>query len=98
MTTWVLGLEDGPLDPEETVAYEFDFSPFLQSGEAVASAQAASGDLTVVSSNFTGNILTAYLTGGMIGEKAEVEFECLGDDGTEPSEIKRSVFFWIAPL
>lgn len=95
--TWELGLDAGPLDPDETVPYDFDFTEFLAEGEAVASANVTSNDLTVDNVDQTGNIVTAHLTGGTVGERAEVEFTCTGD-AAPPTIIERSVFFWIASL
>jgi hypothetical protein len=60
---------DEPKDPDDVADYQFDWTPRLETGEAIiTSTFSKSGSIVLGSSGFDGPLTTVWISGGTDGE------------------------------
>ena len=69
--TWRQGLTLDK-DPDEKLRFEFDWSDWLDAGEAVSTGTATATGVTLVTGSLSGSVYTAYVEGGTVGATGTV--------------------------
>lgn len=73
-------LHKEPKDPDATLDYQLDWSGWLATGVSiVALTVIPDGGVEVDSSSFTATTTTAWLSGGTVGETANITFRVTTD-------------------
>lgn len=69
-------------DPDAVLDYQWDWATWLPTGDTIASATVTSDiGLTVDSASNTATVVTAWLSGGTVGESYDVTCRVVTADG-----------------
>ena len=69
-------------DPDAVLDYQWDWATWLPTGDTIASATVtADTGLTVASDSNTATVVTAWLSGGTVGESYDVTCRVVTADG-----------------
>ena len=69
-------------DPDATLDYKLDWSNWLATGESIATATVTVTGATLVSNSNTTTTVTAWVSGGTVGEQVRIQYRITTNNST----------------